>query len=212
MKKLFKTLGVLIFILALLGWWGYDNFFRSDPVVQQQLVEEFGPQFFNFESLDTPAVNTNVKPAAGSFTAAIQKKAEQQLAVSFNPAPVNGSSQLISAEAIIQKYAPEFQALEQVSNSSLETIYSAAVSEYVQHANAGTLDHAAWTRKYLQACLILQANIDTRFNSTLSALETELKANQQSTQIISEIKKEYSAAKRKKVTELVDRAHGKKSK
>lgn len=208
-KKRTKILGIIIIMLAGLGWWGYDSFFRSDPVVQQQLADQFGPQFFDLDTSSASAGNKTTQPAAGSFTAAYLEHAEQKQYISSELAPENGTPELLSAEVIIQKYAPEFQVLEQAANSGMETIYSAAVAEYQQQAKAGTLDHSAWTRKYLQACLLLQANVDGRFNSTLKYMEAELATNHQSTQISSEIKNHYSAAKRQKVAELVARAHGK---
>lgn len=203
----------LILILALLGWWGYDTYFRPDPVVQEQLAEQFGADFFEPDTADAlPPAKQAMDSTDDSFTKEFLKEREEQQAVKSyaDPQPVDTSSSPnpISEQAIIDKYAPQFYALEQFTNNRLEEIYTAADQEYGEQSRAGTLNHAAWTQKYLQACLNLQSSVDPKFYSLVDSMEAELKANHQPTSIIDEIKKEYTASKYQKIKELIARAHG----
>jgi len=45
----------MVLMLAGAGLWGYNNFFKSDPEIQQQLNNQFGEDFFKsfFKTLNT---------------------------------------------------------------------------------------------------------------------------------------------------------------
>ncbi|WP_240986395.1 hypothetical protein [Acididesulfobacillus acetoxydans] len=46
-KKLLILTSVIVVVLAVVGLWGYNTFFRVNPKVKQQLYHQFGANFFN---------------------------------------------------------------------------------------------------------------------------------------------------------------------
>ncbi|KLU60298.1 hypothetical protein CEB3_c31490 [Peptococcaceae bacterium CEB3] len=46
-KKLLAVTSVIVVVLAVVGLWGYNTFFRANPQVKQQLYHQFGANFFN---------------------------------------------------------------------------------------------------------------------------------------------------------------------
>lgn len=213
MNKTAKVVGVFILILALLSGWGYYTFLRPDPNVQEELTAQFGESFFSPNPTDVlSAVEESTSPDKNSFTTDFLTNGENKLPdVSEHkstPPTAENSAPPISEKTIMEKYAPKLSALEQFTNSRLEEIYLAADQEYDEKSRAGTLNHAAWTQKYLQACLNLQASVNPQFYRLVDQMEAEFEANNQPTGVIDEMKTAYSAAKYAKIKELVARAHG----
>lgn len=180
----------MVLILALLGWWGYNSFFKPKPEIAQQLNNQFGSEFFTSfadqSTADEPAV------VDAPITTAVLDKIE-----------ANIPSAQGTEEAIIQKYAPQFQSLENMVSSRMDALSTAALQEYRQQEKDGTLNLPVLARKYIQAGNILEANVDSQFNITLNAMQDELAANNQSTDVIADIKQEYAAAKSKESAQLL---------
>jgi|ADurb_Val_02_Slu_FD_contig_61_422688_length_1414_multi_3_in_0_out_0_1 hypothetical protein len=227
-----KIIGTIIIVLVVLGWWGYYTWLHPDPSVGKQLAEQFGDDFFQPGSLDLlPVTENSISAVEHSFTADfladrqrdhdaqingeslpneslpmdVEKSAPQ---ISESKNGDNKSAPQITEKNVIDKYTPKFYALEQFTNNRLEQIYAAADQEYDEKSRAGTLNHAAWTQKYMQACLKLQDSVNLQFYGLVDEMEAELKANNLSTSIIEEIKQEYTASKYRKIKELLARAHG----
>ena len=226
-----KIIGAVIIVLVLLGLWGYNTWFRPDPSVREQLAEQFGDDFFAPGSLDSlPATEKSLSTGVGSITESFLAGREinhytpiDNGSLTDKPLPLEGDKSApqvavsiddkktapqITEKTIIDKYAPKFSAIEQFTNSRLDQIYAAAEQEYGEQSRAGTLNHAAWTQKYLQACLKLQDSVNPQFYGLVNEMEAELKANNLSTNVIDEIKQEYTAGKYQKIKELLARAHG----
>lgn len=226
-----KIIGAIIIVLALLGWWGYNTWLRPDTSVQEQLAGQFGDDFFMPGPVDSPpATENNISSGDSSITENFLANREKTRGVQTNGDPLPDGSLPIAGEkparqisestdsektappitekAIIDKYTPQFSALEQFTNGRLDQIYTAAEQEYGEQSRAGTLNHAAWTQKYLQACLKLQDSVNPQFYGLVNEMEADLKANNLSTNVIAEIKQEYTASKYQKIKELLARAHG----
>lgn len=225
-----KIICAIIIVLALLGWWGYNTWLRPDPSVREQLAEQFGDDFFIPGSADPlPASENKTSPGDSSITENFLAGREGNRDTQIKEGSLADESPLeyeksapqtaesiddripalqITETDIINKYAPKFSALEQFTNSRLDQIYAAAEQEYGEQSRAGTLNHAAWTQKYLQACLKLQDSVNPQFYGLVNEMEAELKGNNLSTDVIADIKQEYTASKYQKIKELLARAHG----
>jgi len=93
--------------------------------------------------------------------------------------------------------------LQSVAMSRVDTLYSAAVQEYVQSSKAGTLNRSELIQKYIQAGTRLEASLDSQFYSTLNAMQAELIANNLPTDLVGVNKSEYEKAKSSKRSQLL---------
>lgn len=215
-KKLLKITGILVLLMALVGFWGYNKYFAPDPEIQQQLTSQFGPEFFNsFDdekvvnnsgAVDVKSVDDLTKKMDIPTTGSTQEKAQGQekgnLATTTTPVNEPIVAKPISQEEINTKYKPQFIHLQNVAMSRLDTLYSAASQEYVQSKKAGTLNRAELVQKYIQAGTMLEASLDNQFYSTLNAMQAELIANNLPTDLVSVYKNEYEKAKSGKRSQL----------
>lgn len=202
-NKFLKIIGVIILFLALVGFWGYNKYFMPDPEMQQQLNNQFGEDFFTFdnEKVDNVKSNNGSKSVdefnnKEDFPSTLSKEQEEGKTVTTLP-PVNenSTSKQITQAEIVTKYTPQFKQLQNVALSRLDTLYSAAIQEYVQQKNAGTLNRSALAQKYIQAGTRLETNLDSKFYGTLNEMQAELVANNFSTDSVGVIKSEYENAK-----------------
>jgi hypothetical protein len=111
-------------------------------------------------------------------------------------------------ESIIAKYAPVFEKLQESAIERLEELYQAAVAEYQEESQAGTLNRFQLANKYLQAGRLLEASVDNAFYALLDGMEKELKKNNLPTAIVSEIESAYEETKKDKKEELFGRLRG----
>jgi hypothetical protein len=111
-------------------------------------------------------------------------------------------------ESIIAKYAPVFEKLQESAIERLEELYQAAVAEYQEESQAGTLNRFQLANKYLQAGRLLEASVDNAFYALLDGMEKELKKNNLPTAIVSEIESTYEETKKDKKEELFGRLRG----
>lgn len=205
-KKFLKITGIIILFMALVGFWGYNKYFKSDPEIQQQLNDQFGTEFFN--SFDDGKVVDNEK-SKNDLRSDNQVKTvddtKNKIDVSTTSTPVNETiaAKGITLDEISLKYTPQFNYLQNVALSRLDTLYSAAIQEYIQQGKAGTLNRSALAQKYIQAGTMLEANVNSQFYSTLDAMKAELIANNLSTDIVGVIKTEYEKAKSAKRSQLL---------
>jgi len=203
-KKLLIITGIMVLLMAGVGFWGYNNYFKPDPDIQQQLYNQFGAEFFKFNDQkvvnNSGAVN-NVKSADD-----LAKKTDIPLIGSdttSTPVDENIDAKPITPDEIDNKYKPQFNYLQNVALSRLDTLYSAAIQEYVQSSKAGTLNRSELAQKYIQAGTLLEANVDSQFYNTLNAMQAELIANNLSTDIVDVHKLEYEKAKSAKRSQLL---------
>ncbi|TGE31660.1 hypothetical protein [Desulfosporosinus sp. Sb-LF] len=217
-KKFLKITGILVLFIALVGFWGYNKYFKPDPKIQQQLNNQFGTDFFS--SFDDENVVNNSGPVnnvksvgdlakkidSPTIVSMMKKSKEQEEAkIVTTSAPENETivAKSITQDELNNKYKPQFNHLQSVALSRLDTLYSTAIQEYVQGSKAGTLNRPELVQKYLQAGTMLEASIDSQFYSTLNAMQAELVANNLSTDILGAIKSNYEKAKSAKRSQLL---------
>lgn len=218
-KKFLKITGVIIICLGLGGFWGYNKYLKPDTVVQQQLNDQFGAEFFAFDDqtvadsgADTNGQSSNNEPAnSGASTnngvSNIEVKSadgsiDTSKTASSTPVTENTAPKQVTQEEINLKYEPKFNNLQGLALGRLDTLYSAAIQEYEQGRKDGTLNRAALAQKYLQAGKVLEANVDSKFNSTLNEMQAELVANNFPTDIVATTKAKYDSAKSAKRSQL----------
>lgn len=200
MKKKILIITTLILIIAAVGTWGY--FKKPDPQIARELQEQFGDDFFNsFDNQNQTKPEDEANNTGSSITQTTLEKLNRTTEQQNLPAEKKQSEQ-----AIIEKYAPSFDALEQTAFSRLDILLSSAVSEYKQQKAAGTLNTAALAKKYLQAGTTLENNVDSAFNSTLNDMKTELEQNDLPTTVIKEIQNQYDSAIAAKRSEILAKA------
>ncbi len=201
MKKKFLIIaGIVILMMGLASFWGYNKYFAPDPEVEQQLTDQFGEDFFN--SFDDEIVVNNPE-AVKNDALGNEQKPDDPIIVPVpettpsTPTPVNGDivPAPITQEQISNKYKPQFTHLQSVALSRLETLYAAAIQEYTQGSKDGTLSRSKLAQKYIQAGTMLEANVDSQFYSALNTMEAELRANNLSTDIVGVTKSDYEKAK-----------------
>jgi hypothetical protein len=206
-KKYIKIAGFTVLILALLGGWGYNRYFKPNPEIAQQLNNQFGTEFFTSFTDESTAAEPAVVNTPITTTVLDKIEANRSIQNAATPVNANIPPAQSTEEVIIQKYAPQFQSLENMGSSRLDVLVAAALQEYRQQKMAGTLNAPELVRKYMQAGNMLEASVDSQFNSTLNAMQAELVANNQSTAVIADIKQEYAAAKAKERSALLAKAH-----
>lgn len=108
-------------------------------------------------------------------------------------------------EAIVERYEPVFEDLEDEALQRLEHLFQNALDEYHREEKSGTLDQFRLTNKYIQAGRILEKNVDETFDSLLAAMERELTAHEHPTDILDEARETYDEAKEAKKRELLGR-------
>jgi len=224
-KKFLKITGIMVLCMALVGFWGYNKYFKPQPEIQQQLTNQFGAGFFN--SFDEEQV-VNTSGAAKSinsiddltkkidtpaFVAMLEKAKEPEdskivtTSTSTSPSstPINENivTKQITQDEINNKYKSQFNNLQNVALSRLDTLYSTAMQEYAQSNKAGTLNRPELVQKYIQAGTMLESNLDSRFYSTLDAMQAELIANNLPTDLVGLNKAEYENAKSAKRSQLM---------
>lgn len=218
-NKFLKITGILVLLLAMGGFWGYNKYFKSDPEIQQQLNTQFGEDFFSFDdekdvghnsgkgdnveskSDSTPGAELNNK--TDSPTAVANEQGESKTTPTSTSENGNTATKPITQAEVSAKYSPQFQHLQNVALDRLDTLYSAAIQEYVQQKKAGTLNRSALAQKYIQAGNRLEASLDSQFNSTLNEMKAELVANNLSTDVVSAIKSQYESVKSSKRSQLL---------
>ncbi|EHQ91809.1 hypothetical protein [Desulfosporosinus youngiae] len=214
MKKILKITGILALIIAIAGFWGYDKFFRPDPVIQQQLREQFGEDFFSFEDIElsgdtgsnnSAAVGENDKGEKGNSSpqntpnqvnAGVNKANEENK----DSAPVKEEREKIpTPEQVGDKYHAKFMHLQDLALSRLDILFAAALQEYKE----GKVNESQLAQKYIQASTTLEANVDSQFYSVLTKLEEELKENKLATDIVKVYREQYENAKSAKRSQLL---------
>ena len=220
-KKFLKITGIIVLFMALVGFWGYNKYFTPDPKIQQQLNSQFGAEFFNSfndekyvnnlgavnsgKSVDDPAKKLDI-PSIVPMPEKVKEQAEGTKVIT--PTPVNESivTKQITQDEINNQYKPQFNYLQNVALSRLDTLYSAAFQEYTESSKAGTLNRSALVQKFIQAGTMLEANVDNQFYSTLNAMQAELIANNLPTDIVGVNKINYEKAKSDKRSQLLAKA------
>jgi len=220
-KRILIITGILVLVLGVGGLWGYDKYFKPDPVIQQQLTTQFGADFFDPFAKDKEVKNSGpvntVQPSADITTkkdlpvigSILQKVRELETSAIVTPStPVKETilEQPMTQDDINNKYKPKFNYLQNVALGRLDTLYSAASQEYAQGKKAGTLNASELIQKYIQAGTMLEANVDSQFYSTLNALQAELIANNLSTDIVGAYKSDYEKAKSSKRSQFLAKA------
>ena len=225
MKKKFPYItGIMVLIMALVGIWGYNKYFKPDLKVQQQLNNQFGANFFNTfddkKKVNNSGTVVNIAksvadlkekigiPTPLSMLEEARAQEESNIVTTSTAAPVIETivANRITQDDINIKYQPQFNYLQNAALSRLDTLYSAAMQEYVQQKKAGTLNRSGLLQKYIQAGNMLGTSVDSQFYSTLYAMQAELIANNLATDIVGVNKSEYENAKSAKRSQLLDKA------
>ncbi|KLU67447.1 hypothetical protein DEAC_c06590 [Desulfosporosinus acididurans] len=217
-KKLLLISGVILVLIGFGGIWGYNKYFRLNPVIQKQLQNQFGTDFFNIalpkEITGSNAADngktdsdqtrqSDIRENSQSHTAT-EQDAEKTLTSTFGNASTSAKG--VTQDEIIKKYTPQFGYLQNLALSRLNALYAAAVQEYKQGEKSGTLNRSALAEKYIQAGNMLEASVDNQFYRTLDAMQAELIANHLSTDIINAEKNEYEKAKSAERFQLLSKA------
>lgn len=217
-KKFLKIVCLMVLVMALIGFWGYNKYFKPDPKIQQQLNNQFGAEFFTSfndgKVVNNSGAGNNEKsvddlkkkidsPISVSMQEKVKEQDESKTETSSTPVNENIAAKQITQDEISIKYTPQFSYLQNVALSRLDTLYSAAIQEYVQSNKAGTLNRSALVQKYIQAGTMLEASVDSQFYSTLNSMQAELVANNLSTDIVGDIKLKYENAKSNKRSQLL---------
>lgn len=223
-KKWLGITGIVVLLIGILGFWGYNELFKPDPEVQQQLTEQFGEDFFTFDNIDldiseplnsagevdeTLPSSSGSEPAGDSSQLNESKMPRQEdnkqdkgtdVGSKVVVAPANGDkvSNIVTAEQINTKYQPQFAHLQDLAVSRLDTLYAAAVQEYKE----GGLSRPQLAQKYIQAGTTLEANVDSQFYGVLAKMEKELKANNLATDSVKVYGEHYENAKSAKRAQL----------
>lgn len=204
-KKFLKIIGVMVLFIALIGFWGYTKYFKPDPGIQQQLNNQFGAEFFNSfddkKGVNNSGAVNNVK--SGDGLDRTKEQEEGKNVTTSTPVNENSGAKQITQDDINNKYKTQFNSLQSVAMSRLDTLYSAAIQEYVQSSKAGTLNRSGLAQKYIQAGNTLEANLDNQVYTTLNAMQAELMANNLPTDSVSSYKREYEKAKSDKRSQLL---------
>lgn len=214
----------MVLLIALVSFWGYNKYFAPDPEIRQQLNSQFGEDFFNSfddekvvnssgavdnlksnkdeESVDDLAVKID------TIIVSTPQKVKEQEESQTTSTPVNENIEVerITQDEINNKYKPQFNHLQNVALSRLDTLYSAAIQEYVQGSKAGKMNRSELIRKYIQAGTMLEANVDSQFYSALNAMQAELIADNLPTDIVGVYKSGYEKAKSDKRSQLLSKA------
>ncbi|MDR3540450.1 MAG: hypothetical protein P4L69_05705 [Desulfosporosinus sp.] len=219
-KRILIICGSMVLIMTLASFWGYNKYLRPDPEIRQQLNNQFGADFFNsfdnMQAVNNSGLANNVKsadefvkksdiPTIVSMPEKSKDQVDRELGKTSTAENENIVEERITQQEINDKYAPQFNYLENVAMSRLDTLYSAAIQEYVQNSKAGTLNRPALLQKYIQAGTMLEANIDSQFYSTLNAMQAELIANNLPTDIVNIYKINYEKTKSVKRSQLLSR-------
>lgn len=232
-KKFLKITSVIVLLLAMIGFWGYNQYFKPDPKVQQQLYNQFGAGFFTSFGDDKGVSHSGTTSRSGTINSSgtgmttnaqlksVQKNNNpQSLTITGNPQvdtqaatastsgnnSVTSTSQPLTEAEVVQEYMPQIQSLQNIALGRLETLYSAAKNEYKQDKKAGTLNTSALASKYIQAGNMLQANVDSQFDSIISQLQADLAAHNLPTDQVGVIENEYAQAKAAERSRLLAKA------
>ncbi|MDR3584976.1 MAG: hypothetical protein P4L59_06575 [Desulfosporosinus sp.] len=233
-KKLLYITGIMVLFMALVGIWGYNKYFKPDMEVQQQLNNQFGANFFNAfddkKEINNSGAVVNIVKSVADLKEKIEiptplsmlekAKAQQEsnlvttsttsttTTTTTAPVPVNETivANKITQDEINSKYQPQFNYIQNVALSRLDILYSAAIQEYVQQKKAGALNRSGLIQKYIQAGNMLEASVDSRFYSTLNAMQADLTANNLPTDLVGVNKSEYEKAKSDKRSQLLAKA------
>ncbi len=108
-------------------------------------------------------------------------------------------------DSIISAYEPAFEELEDKSLERLGGLYEAALADYYEEEQQGTVDRFMLTNKYIQAGRMLEKNVDQVFYELLEEMEADLKAGGLSLDVLEEIEATYTQAKADKKRQLLQR-------
>jgi hypothetical protein len=213
MKKKFLIItSLIVLFIAVVGFWAYNVKLKPDPEIQQQLDDQFGAGFFNFND-ETVFNNSGAAKGADNRKSTDELNTNKDI-ITFesvlkkigqvtSPMDKNIAANQATPEEITAKYQSQLYYLQNTALSRIDTLYSTAIQEYLQRTKAGTLNRSELAKKYLQAGRTLEANVDSQFYSTLNSMRAELIANNFSTDIIGVIKAEYEKAKSAKRSQLL---------
>lgn len=207
-KKLLTITGIMVIFMALVGFWGYNKYFKPNPEIQQQLNNQFGTEFFNIKPNNDATSADDLKkkidtPTNVSTSQKVKEQEESKDVTTSTPVNETIAAKRITQDEINSKYKPQFIYLQNVALSRLDTLYSAAIQEYTQRSKAGTLNRSELVQKYIQAGTMLEANVDSQFYSTLNSMQAELMANNLPTDIVGVNKTAYEKAKSSKRSQLM---------
>jgi hypothetical protein len=218
-KKLLIITGLIVLIIALGGVWGYNKYFKPNPQVLEQLNHQFGSDFFNsFDTQNAVSNSTSVNTAQAANNlgeksnvsdnnSKLVTTSEQDKSIIESVPPGDSSPERsMTLDEINNKYSPKFSYLQSVALSRLDTLFSAAVQEYVRDKKSGTLNRSQLAQKYIQAGTMLEGSVDKQFYNTLNAMQADLAANNLPTDIIGVKRNEYERAKSDKRSQLLAKA------
>ncbi|MDD2235031.1 MAG: hypothetical protein PHZ11_08225 [Desulfitobacteriaceae bacterium] len=213
-KKFLIGTGIFVLFIAAICFWSYNKYLRPDPKINEQLYNQFGSDFFNFP--DDQKVTNNVAAGIPDNSGEITgKELNDNLKPLYSTErsereDIDAESDLVEKSIlqnqIVNKYMPQINSLRNTALSRLDTLYSAAVNEYKQRKKEGTLNRSALAQKYIQAGKMLEGNVDSQFENILNKMQTEMIANNFSTDEVSVIRNEYEKAKSMKRSELMANA------
>jgi hypothetical protein len=212
-------------VAAVLIYTGYTVnhfFFKSDPLVEEQLLWQFGDNFFyNFdldpvqpagepeddvsgepgvqEAVENPPPESSSDSGPETETTAPPKNDDPKETTPPPTAPA------VTLESIVARYEPKFYTLEAIATERLEQLYQAALEEYRQKKSDGTLNTIELASKYSTAGRMLEKSVDAQFYALLDELREELIANSFPTDIIHDIEQHYKTAKTGRKRELLSR-------
>jgi len=145
------------------------------------------------------------KPQKESVAEAQPVKKETEAETGEN---VIAEPQKETREAIVGKYAAEFDALKSAAESSIEDLIKKAYNEYhsVEEDERTVGFKLKLANKYMKAGNGLEESFDLKFYGILSRMEAELTLLEYDTNILKEIEKNYKAEKSARRKALISKA------
>ena len=93
-KKILTITSLIILLIAVVGFWGYNKYFKPAPEIKQQLYNQFGAGFFNSFPAKTGTADDSELKVDNSRTTAEPEKAEEKPSQTVPPAGAKKSGQV----------------------------------------------------------------------------------------------------------------------
>jgi hypothetical protein len=204
MRKLYRRPWFIVLVAVFLsaaaaGGWLYHTLFGNSDRVGQELVDQFGQDFFTDFDLERflPAIEDDLdETKTGGPEQPVNPPASGEPAAPQPPAaPPPPPPPALTAAMIMARFEPRFRGLEQLAEEKLGVLFAAGKAEYIQQSNDGTLNRFELMNKYILAGRTLEKNIDAVFYGLLDELKLELQKNSFPTEVAKTIESDYKKLK-----------------
>lgn len=116
------------------------------------------------------------------------------------------SSSYTQYSRISDKYQAELTALQAEFDKKIDQLVSSAIREYRQNGQNNAASLMKMAQHYVSAGKTLEADCDSRFYNTISAMEMELKSYNLPTGVVEQTKSSYTILKNDRRQQLINKA------